>query len=308
MALTDPPPDSASPATSRAAQASLLFRLPPPLRRRIYLYLGLESSPLVCDLDPQNGHALDVAGSVTAPLCDLFRPLRNRHVRLAKRPDSRLQEAARDAVMQARGIAAPYLKPSSTPAATSLMDLPRELRLQNLEYTDLIVPWREVTWSRQDLGYVAFATENSPRWGDVTCTPSLFNCWRIKGDGQSIGCFCRRYHSASSSACRCWLPPTPLFLVCRTLYQEALFVFFSSNEFFVHDLRSDPAWYDYPNERLAASLFLREVTPACALVHLRFLELVFPAYFAPSWPRAGQPAMQDWFATIDWLQDKINAP
>ncbi|KAK3298650.1 uncharacterized protein B0H64DRAFT_422437 [Chaetomium fimeti] len=286
---------------------------------------------LVCDLDPQNGHALEVAESITAPLHGLSTSLRNCHVRLSKAVDSRLQEVARDAVMQARGIETPYLKPSQTATATSLMDLPRELRLHILEYTDLIVPWREVTWSRQNPGYMVLPGENGPdllSWNDFT--PSLFNCWEIKNAHPpvSVGCFCRRYHSAFSSDCRCWVPPSSLFLVCRALYQDALFVFFSANELFVHDLCSDPPWWasdlpepeqrpgylepkpwrDYPHERFAASLFLREVVPVCALAHLRFLELVFPPYLGPSWPQAGQPAMQDWWATVDWLRDKINAP
>ncbi len=66
--------------------------------------------------------------------------------------------------------------------------------------------------------------------------------------------------------------------------------------------------YEYPHERLAASQFLRDVIPAHCLAYLRFLELVFPPYLPPSWPQAHTPAMQDWWATVDWLQDKVNAP
>ena len=74
------------------------------------------------------------------------------------------------------------------------------------------------------------------------------------------------------------------------------------------DWAEPPPRYDYPSDRFGASQFLRRVIPTHCLAYLRFLELVFPLYPPTSWPQSGQPAMQDWWATIDWLQDKINAP
>ncbi|KAK4152987.1 hypothetical protein C8A00DRAFT_15772 [Chaetomidium leptoderma] len=208
--------------------------------------------------------------------------------------------------------------------------LPRELRLRILEYTDLIVPSRDVAWSRQDQGYLTFHSE-SEFAHDYEYRRQFFGCWfpsntqTPQGPRPYTGCFCRRRHSAFSSfTCKCWAPPGPaLFLVCRTLYQDAVLTFYSGNRFIVYDYRADPPWglplmdenprgpvpvYDYPNERLAASQFLREVVPAHCLGHLRFLELVFPPYRPRSWPRLESAATQDWRATVDWLQDKINAP
>lgn len=66
--------------------------------------------------------------------------------------------------------------------------------------------------------------------------------------------------------------------------------------------------YPYPYERCAASDFLRNVVPMCALTHLRFLDLIFPPYRACSWPEKQHPAMQDWWAMVDWLRSKINPP
>jgi len=63
----------------------------------------------------------------------------------------------------------------------------------------------------------------------------------------------------------------------------------------------------YPFKRLAASVFLREVIPKHCLTYLRFLEFVFPPYFAYDWPRSGHEASQDWRATVTWLRDKINS-
>ncbi len=42
----------------------------------------------------------------------------------------------------------------------TLTDLPRELRLCILEYTDLITPWREVSWCRQYRHYRVYR----PSW------------------------------------------------------------------------------------------------------------------------------------------------
>jgi hypothetical protein len=200
------------------------------------------------------------------------------------------------------------------------MALPRELRIKVLEYSDLVTPSREVTWSRLDRAYVVMSLYYDPS----------FECWhdRTWGGGPlTNGCFCRRRHAAFSLACQCWAPPGPaLFVISRALYEDAQFVFFSSNRFIVHDYKPRPSWalplldrlspdydelvprYPYPYERFAVSEFLRDVVPTHSLAHLRFLELVFPPYRPPSWPTTQHLAMQDWWATVDWLRDKINAP
>jgi hypothetical protein len=274
---------------------------------------------LVCDIDPHHKRTLKFALSITTPL-RLLPPLKNCHIRLCKNPNAQLQQVAQDSVMQACGIAAPSSKPSTL---STLVTLPRELRLRILEYTDLIVPSREVTWSRQDQGYITFSSESSQSH-DHPYRRQFFHCWYNDGPRPFIGCFCRRRHSAFSFRCKCWAPPGPvLFLICRTLSQDAQLVFFSSNRFIVHDYKACPPWElphighsldertpkrDYPNERLAVSQFLREVVPIPCLGHLRFLEIVFPPDPPSGWPQAGHPAMNDWWETVDWLQDKINAP
>ncbi|KAK4043850.1 hypothetical protein C8A01DRAFT_43227 [Parachaetomium inaequale] len=274
---------------------------------------------LVCDIDPHHEQALDIAMSATAPL-RLLPLLKACDIRLCKTPDSRLRQVAQDGVLQACGIAAP---PSNPPMLITLTTLPRELRLHILKYTDLIVPSKDVTWSRQDQGYITFSFESSSSPDHRYCR-QFFHCWYNAGPRPFIGCFCRRRHAAFSFTCKCWAPPGPaLFLICRTLYHDAQIVFFSGNRFIVHDYRSGPPWelpsagqnsegpipsHDYPSERLAASQFLREVVPTHCLAHLRFLELVFPPYPPLAWPQVGHPAIQDWRATVEWLQDKSNAP
>jgi hypothetical protein len=131
--------------------------------------------------------------------------------------------------------------------------------------------------------------------------------------------------------CCCWAPPTDLFLICRALYQDAQFVFFSANRFIVHDFHATWAWdlpaaqvepqnpnaestarapICYPYERFAASEFLRDIVPTRCLADLRFLELVFPPYVPDGWPQDGCAALRDWSATVDWIrgESEINVP
>jgi hypothetical protein len=308
----EPAPAQAIADEWHSAAARLLSHVPP----------GCLALSLVCDIDPQHPRALEVANSVVAPVRLLPRAhLRECHIRLAKTTDRRLQLLAEDTVSHACGIPAPSPTPPSNATAT-LITLPRELRNRILEYTDLVTPSREVLWDRLDRAYVVMS---------LYCDP-LFECWPDRtdeGGPPTNGCFCRRRHAAFSPACKCWAPPGPaLFLICRALYEDAQFVFFSSNRVIVHDYKPRPPWvlplleqheglgqndesipaYDYPNERFAASEFLREIAPTHSLAHLRFLELVFPPYRPGSWPETQHPAMQDWWATVEWLRDKINTP
>ncbi|KAK4143003.1 uncharacterized protein C8A04DRAFT_37875 [Dichotomopilus funicola] len=283
---------------------------------------------LVCDIDPHHERAREVASLVTAPL-RIIPQLRDCRIRLCKLPDAGLQQIAQDGVFQARRIAPPPYyspKPSARTQAT-LVGLPRELRLRVLEYTDLIAPDREVTWSRQDKAYLTAARGDDLDRDNVRV---FYHCWTSSSSSPSyLGCFCRRRHAAFSLACKCWAPPSPLFLVCRILCEDAQFTFFSRNRFIIHDYKTSRTWalpcfpeysdeeveppedsrYEYPGTRFAASQFFREVVPTHCLAHLRFLELVFPPYLAQTWPRGDDhPVLQDWQATIGWLLDKVNAP
>jgi hypothetical protein len=215
------------------------------------------------------------------------------------------------------GANAPVL-PSSHPLACPLLSLPRELRFRILEYTDLITPWNEVTWSREHSGYVASRVGCVDRDArGVKCPPAIhhgcqFRWYSNTYSEPSAGCRCGSQLAAVSSSCACWAPPLAQFLICRTLYRDAQVVFFSLNRFVIHDFEANPPWRapldDYPNECFAASKFLKHVIPAECLNELRSLEIVFPPYSHKGWPRDGHAALQDWSDTIDWVKDKVNLP
>ncbi|KAL2024964.1 hypothetical protein VTK56DRAFT_3663 [Thermocarpiscus australiensis] len=291
---------------------------------------------LVCDINHQHEYALEAGQLAVAPLA-LFPPLKDCHVRLCKRWDRALQRLAESAVLQACPKPSPLrLAPARAPSA--LVNLPRELRLLILKYTDLVTPWKEVTWCRRyPRCYQVCRPPCNPEGRGPPCQPYIHHGCRLSqclgvdfdpsgGPPPGPGCFCRRRHAAFSFTCNCWAPPTSIFLVCHALYRDAQLVFFSRNRFIVHDVQAWPGWTldytvqkprdpetasikeSYPYERLATSHFLREFVPANCLAYLRFLELVFPPYWPYSWPVDDHPAIVDWRDTVNWLRGKIDAP
>lgn len=286
---------------------------------------------LVCDVDPKD---IEVAKCVVEPLARL--PLlRNCHLRLSRISTAPLNDLARSTVLQVCGISVaqasmlPQLgqaiscPPSpgfATASGSRLLALPRELRLRILEFTDLITPWKEVTWSRQCRGFVAgrsFCYPLDARGED--CPPHVHHgcqfdeCWDTYPD-PPLGCFCRVKHSAFSTRCKCWEPPQNLFLVSRALYIDSQIIFFSGNRFVIHDFNSIPSFKIpeetqlYPFPRFAASIFLTEVVPEHCLRELRSIEIVFPPYHHDCWPQEGQAALEDWGRTIEWLSKRLTLP
>ncbi|KAK3308304.1 uncharacterized protein B0T15DRAFT_483013 [Chaetomium strumarium] len=187
----------------------------------------------------------------------------------------------------------------------------------------------EVAWSRQDRGYLIMRPccrleheRKCPVHNGCRLTQCSFDYDPDPNAPPSPGCFCRRRHAAASSSCRCWAPPTDLFLISRALCRDAQFVFFSGNRFVVFDFRAEVPWelpgvqcerdvtekeyYEY--RRFAASEFLRDVVPTRCLADLRFLELVFPPYAPHGWPRDDDAPVLDWRATADWIRGRVNAP
>lgn len=332
----------------------------------------------VCDLAHKNA---DWARDIVAPLTG-FPELKACHIRLSRDPLSALQNIAKDAVLSRTThisvdppwAASPHdallesIMQVTRPQAldSRLLALPREIRFKILEYTDLVTPWKEVTWNREHPDYFYPYTTHLKVVGsredrlhpcyDIErlqcvsgyeegrgveklwpCPPErhhgcqFTNCAHRYPD-PSPGCFCRVKHSAYSSTCQCWAPPTALFLVCHKLLADANAIFFSNNSFRIHDWEGYRAaaypvkhWLEnrlhkytqrpsvrapltaYPFPELAASHFLTKVVPEESLGDLRSLILVFPAYVSDLWPGSGHSIMQEWATCIKWVRHKIKA-
>jgi hypothetical protein len=160
----------------------------------------------ICDVD-----GLGTAIDALKPFCNIPKPA-DCGIRLSRHLDPRLQDLAQSTAMQAMG----YWQCSNR--ARSLFrffDLLRELRLQILEYTDLVTPNCEVEWNPERNYYLRYI------WGFPMCVGPNFGV----GPGCSYvsGCmcqyekswiedpwnpmwqmrFCRRSQAAFSSRCHC---------------------------------------------------------------------------------------------------------
>lgn len=290
-----------------------------------YLSSGIGSGKLelcvVCDVGAED---IDTAKLVVEPLSRLPR-LKDCHLRLSRTSTPEFNNLTRHTALQLRGLCGSQEMPASessppthhdTYTGSRLLNLPIELRFHILEHTDLITPWKEVTWSRQHQAFLAVKAFCAPldhRGED--CPPHVHHgcqfvdCWQALPE-PCIGCFCRLKHSAFSSTCICWTPPRDLFLICRTLYEDSLAVFYSGNRFVVHDYNHrDP--YNaplglYSSQRVAASIFFADIVPERCLKELRFVELVFPPYSHEGWPN--EAALNDWSHTMSLASKRLSLP
>ncbi|EAQ93837.1 predicted protein [Chaetomium globosum CBS 148.51] len=292
-------------------------------------YLGRHITPgrlelsFVCDI-----HSRDTELAIM--VLDAFRhfpPLKNCHIRLSKTPNSMLRNLARNAVLRCRSLqpslSLPPLRRPVSPVS-GLAGLPRELRLHILEYTDLVTPLKEVLWTVSPGKYVA-CQPSCPSWvgrGNHDWEPGIHHGCQFNHCSERpywdtanyVGCYCQLTHAAASSTCRCWAPPTSLFLVSRAMRHDASSVFFSQNRFAVVDSPqlnmfgpSRQSGFDQ-TRRLAVSRFLRDVVPVDCLGYLRFVEMVFPPYIGGQWPLKGDAVYKEWAETIAQVKDKLNLP
>ncbi|TVY16627.1 hypothetical protein LARI1_G005821 [Lachnellula arida] len=230
-------------------------------------------------------------------------------IRLSLERNGSLQQLANEISMRSMG----YRYPSSQ-LPFRYLDLPLEIRFKILEYTDLVTPLRQVEWSSKNkfgIHYSALSCGNECGWKGP-CSPIRYpscqfrNCWRL--DQENSGCFCQNHHAAFSSICRCWVPPTSLFLVCRELQQNAEAVFYAKNRFVIvpplfecyEPVRSTP-------DRLDVSKFLRDFVSPEAVGFLKYLDVVFPPFY-DDYLGYDEPAYQDWLQTIDHIGNLANLP
>ena len=125
-------------------------------------------------------------------------------IRLCHDRDPALERLAEATSLRAIGGQQP---PEPNPPRLSFLDLPREIRNQVLEYTDLVTPMKEVMWNPKDGYSVCYCIT---RWdkgaegffGTASAIGHSFkfrNCWATS----RLGCFCRRFHAVSSSSPMC---------------------------------------------------------------------------------------------------------
>ncbi|KAE9379642.1 hypothetical protein N431DRAFT_326718 [Stipitochalara longipes BDJ] len=100
-------------------------------------------------------------------------------------------------------------------------DLPKEIRLQILEHTELVSPF-DLAWTSKSRFYEYRAFPHGTNQSAMCCqkcTPMADAC----------ACFLRR--GAFSTTCTCWKMPIHFFLVDHQMKEDAEFVFYSNNHF-----------------------------------------------------------------------------
>ncbi|KAK4231556.1 hypothetical protein QBC38DRAFT_466053 [Podospora fimiseda] len=275
---------------------------------------------IVCDVEPQDSEAVRLALSPFS----LFPTLKECHLRLSEQPVPHLQELAEKAVSRALG-SPPLPIPATT--TTPFMTLPREIRLRILSYTDLVTPLKEISYTGH--AYIADQPNHASahiagrnwcphhRARNVNCRADhhhgcqFTKCWLKYHNGDNLaGCFCNLKHTAVSSICKCWEPPTYLFLVNKLLHHEAQHVFFSLNRFIIHE-NGYPASSSLDSSSMTRLLpleimqptstyfFLHKLTPT-NLYSLRFLEIAFPP------PPLCSFNLEAWKLTISQIKPFLN--
>ncbi|KAK8091732.1 hypothetical protein PG997_002093 [Apiospora hydei] len=259
---------------------------------------------LICD----TGHKAATT-NVLGPLIAHPGSLRDCEIRLAPKRDDKLCSLARNAALRVKGLDVElHDKP------VRFMDLPPEIRLHILEYTDLVTPCKEIEWRpgcrggfsvtfadrayrhqtdacyttrREAQGWRRFVNCQSSSSSHLLPTQSLSS-----SDTHRTGSVCTARQSGYAPRCQCWAPPRALLLVSRALHDEAIATLYAANRVIV---RPELGWHASSSElghhgmsqtvlhptrragrtQLNAEQFLAR-RPAAALSRLRTLELVFP--------------------------------
>lgn len=161
------------------------------------------------------------------------------------------------------------------------LDLPSELRLHILSFTDVVTPHCEVEYKTSG-NYICTARQE-----DRTCISREFCA----------------YGHVVYPHCGCWTPPTAIFLVCKGMLRDARAIFFASNSFTVA-LDSRIFYRSVIGRPFEASVFLRKVVPRENLSNLRSLELLFPPVFY-DFAGGHEDTLRHWVDTIDFVAPRL---
>ncbi len=232
-----------------------------------------------------------VAKEIVGPLLQL--PiLRECAIRLGKAPHQYLlQQLAAATASQATGRSI-----NSLHGSFRFLNLPQEIQLQILGYTDLVTPY-DLAWSpNAGLGGITFFEFHAFRvWPTL---PIEFKCCERCSDALEA-CCCWTMHTAVSTTCTCWKMPTSLFSVSHKLREDAMSIFYSKNHFLIL-----PAMGTGCPERSEIFQFLTQL-PGNARQCLQSLTWILP-YLRDAYPVTGNPMHLDWLEVVDICAREMN--
>jgi len=159
------------------------------------------------------------------------------------------------------------------------LDLPQEVQLQILSYTDLLasrdlqrvtagcVPGRNPVTFFERAG-IEF--DASTDWDQDHFPTRYFNNLKCCGKCFDVSgvCLCRARHAAFSITCTCWRIPTAIFQVSKKIKQDAESIFYSRNHFVTPG-------DDKRNKTLGLRKFLDQL-PAGVIKYLKHITTISP--------------------------------
>jgi hypothetical protein len=257
---------------------------------------------LVCETGDSESTRL-----ILQPLNEHPGVLKECHIRLDPFRNGCTSNLAEEAALRAKGL------DRDTESPFRFLDLPAEIRSNILTFTDLVTPTGEVQWSAKK----GFGTISAHSWcgiglhdDSVGAVEHAFQFWACQSWHPSLDVpFCRADMSAYSSRCKCWMPPKSLMLVNRSMYQDAMAVFYRCNRITVLPDPNAVEAYIGPGMRgrLNASRFITRHVEPMMLSYLRHLEFVFPgAWWTGASVDPENPDFLDWRFAIDHLRAQAN--
>ncbi|KAK8108903.1 hypothetical protein PG984_014704 [Apiospora sp. TS-2023a] len=195
---------------------------------------------LICD----TGESADTLDALQ-PLIDHPGSVRRCHIRLGQVWSRRLCSLARDVALRAQGLH----REDENNRPFRFMDLPPEIRLQILEYTDLVTPLKQVEW-RVGRGFNTIcdipASCGAAGLRD-TAIWLRFACCSPDHDTRHTSEVCSASQSGYSPRCQCWRPPgADIMLVSSTMYDMAMTTLYGRNRVIVmfeeNDINPLIAW------------------------------------------------------------------
>ena len=141
------------------------------------------------------------------------------------------QELARDTALKLTGRSSDALD-----SPFRFLDLPREIQLHILRYTNLVI--------NNDIAWCPDSDYEGPKVFDASCL--VWGEWNTDTEAYRYEskccekcadikerCFCRSLDAAFSTSCTCWWMPMPLFVVSQQMREDATMIFFSLNNFLI---------------------------------------------------------------------------
>jgi hypothetical protein len=124
------------------------------------------------------------------------------------------------------------------PGTFRYSNLPNEIQLQILAYTDLVTPY-DIVWA---LNTSAAHVIKSPFYEHRTFPhpddpQGSTCCGQCSSTPQACSCWTR--FAAFSSTCTCWQFPLSFFLINKKMKEQAEFLFYSKNHFFLLPMKSN---------------------------------------------------------------------